>query len=53
MTANDTPPSGTALSEPDQSGSVGVDVPYTVAAKLARPDKRVIMAIVTGALDTT
>lgn len=29
-----------------QTGSLGVDVPYTVAAKLARPDKRVIM--VTG-----
>lgn len=26
-----------------QTGSLGVDVPYTVAAKLARPDKRVIM----------
>jgi len=29
-----------------QTGSLGVDVPYTVAAKLARPDKRVIL--VTG-----
>lgn len=26
-----------------QTGSLGVDVPYTVAAKLARPDRRVIM----------